>query len=220
MKMRTTIAGAALAFVVLGLPALAQAACPRVADAAISVQIVDPGPRVTSTKSLEQINVMAGSHGLLRNGFKVLGMTSIKLDTGVSVNYQGQPVGGAVCVSVNRVEVQFGLKDHHVSVPREYPQGGCHYNVVMRHEMAHVDVNRRTVRKYADVLKNDLRAALRRSGAVAAASMVEGQNAQTAVIQKVLDDIAVRFNAELEKLHAVIDQPGGKYAAAGQCPGW
>ena len=220
MKTYTTIAGAALAVLVLGLPAVAQAACPRVADAAISVQVVDPGPRVTSTKSLDQINVMAGSHGLLRDGFKVLGITTIKLDNGIKVKYQGQPVGGAVCVSVNRVEVTFGLKDHHVSVPREYPQGSCHYNVVMRHEMAHVDVNRRTVRKYADILKNDMRAALRRSGAVAASTMVQGQNVQTAVIQKVLDDITVRFNAELEKLHGAIDQPGGKYAAAGRCPGW
>ena len=220
MKMRTTIAGAALTVLILGFPALAQAACPQVPVAAISVQIVDPGPRVTSTKSLGQINAMAGSHGLSRDGSTVLGITSIKLDSGVSVKYQGQPMGRAVCVSVNRVEVKFGLKDHHVSLPREFPQGSCHYNVVMRHEMAHVDVNRRTVRKYADVLKNDMRAALRRSGAVAAASMVEGQNVQTAVIQKVLDDISARFNAELEKLHAVIDQPGGKYAAEGRCPGW
>lgn len=220
MKIRTTTATAALAVLVLSVPALAHAACPRVSDAAISVQIVDPGPRVTSSKSLDQINVMAGSHGLKRNGFKVLGMTGIKLETGVKVQFQGQPMGGAICVHVNRVEAQFGLKDHTVHVPREYAQGSCHYNVVMRHEMAHVDVNRRTVRKYADILKHEMRAALRRSGAVTAASMVEGQNAQTAVMQKVLDDIGVRFNAELEKLHGVIDQPGGKYAADGQCPGW
>lgn len=210
----------ALAVLVFAAPALAWAACPQVPDAAISVQIQDPGPRVTSTQSLDQINVMAGSHGLRRDGFKVLGMTSIKLDSGVKVQYQGRPMGGVICVSVNRVDVQFGLKDHAVHVPREYARGSCHFNVVMRHEMAHVDVNRRTVRKYADVLKHEMRAALRRSGAVVAASMVEGQNVQTAVLQKVIDDTGVRLNAELEKLHNAIDQPGGKYAADGQCPGW
>lgn len=225
MNVRATMTGAALGTVILGavifgFPALAQAACARVPDPAVSVQIVDPGPRVVSTKSLDQINVMAGSHGLQRPGFRVLGMTGIKVDTGINVKYKGQPVGNTVCVSVINVDVRFGLKEHSVHVPREYPRGSCQFNVVMRHEMAHVDVNRRTVRKYADILKNEMRSALRRFGAVAAASMVQGQNAQTAVVQQVLDDVSARFLQEREKLHAVIDQPGGQYAAGGQCNGW
>jgi hypothetical protein len=198
----------------------ARAACPSVSDPSISVQVIDPGPSVVSTQSLDEINVMAGSHGLMRNGFRVLGMTEVKIDSAVNMRFKGQSVGNTVCVSVSRVEVHFGLKKHVVHVPREYPRGSCKYNVVMRHEMAHVDVNRRTVRKYADALRVEMLSALRRSGARAAPSMELGQRAQTAVIKQVIDGIKTRFNAELRKLHAVIDEPNGKYAAAGRCRGW
>lgn len=200
--------------------ATARTACPRVPDPAVSVRIVDPGPRVISTTSIQQINAMAGSHGLARKGFRVLGITRIKIDSGVNVRYQGNPVGGGFCVNVTKVVVKFGLKDHSVHVPREYPRGSCQFRFVLRHEMAHVDVNRRTVRKYALILKNEMRSNLRRTGALAAPTMVQGQNAQTAVVQKVLDDVTARFYAEREALHADIDDPNSKYAAKDQCQGW
>jgi len=221
MKMRLSVMTAALAGLLLAGPQMAQAAtCPAVAAPAVSVRVVDPGPRVSSTKSLAQINSMAGSHGLTKTGFKVFGITEIKIDSGVSVRFKGQRNSSGLCVHVSKVDVRFGLKTHAVHVPREYARGSCQFNVVMRHEMAHVNVNRRTVRKYADILKNEMRSLLRRTGAVAAASMAEGQKAQTATIQKILDDVAVRFNGELDTLHAAIDEPGSKYEADGQCRGW
>lgn len=220
MRLRAMIVVTGLAGCVLWLPSVAQAACPRVADPVVSVRVADPGPRVVSTKSLKQINALAGSHGLLRKGFRVLGMTGIKVDTGINVRYQGAKVGKSTCVSVTKMEVKFGLRDHIVHVPREYSRGSCQFRFVMRHEMAHVDVNRRTMRKYATILKNEMRSKLRRGGAIAAPSMVQGQNAQVALMQKVLDDVTTRFHVEREKLHAAIDKPGGKYAAGNQCRGW
>lgn len=220
MKWQTIISQVAVTLGAFGLAGTAQAACPRVAEPAVSVQVVDPGPRVVTTKSIKQINTMAGSHGLSRPGFKVLGITEIAIDSGVQVKYQGIPVGSSVCVNVVNVDAHFGLKKHFVNVPREYAQGSCEYNVVLRHEMAHVDVNRRTVRKYAEVLKAEVRRELRNTGSMLAGSMAQGQQAQTAVIQKIVDAVGARFSAELNQLHAAIDQPGSPYAAEGQCRGW
>lgn len=220
MKKRTIISAVFLSALLGWMPVHAQAACPRVAAPQISVRINDPGARVSSTKSLRQINEMAGSHGLARKGFKVLGITEVKIGSGVKVRYVGAPVGNSTCVSVSKMEINFGLKTHRVHLPREYKRGSCQFNVVLRHEMAHVDVNRRSVRKYAAALKNEMRSVLRRSGAVAASSMTKGQNVKALQVQKVLDDIAARFSAEVTQLHAAIDKPGGKYAADGKCKGW
>lgn len=220
MKKRTIISAVFMSSFLGWIPAHAQAACPRVAAPQISVRIDDPGARVTSTKSLRQINALAGSHGLARKGTVVLGMTEIKLSSGVKVRYVGSRSGQSTCVSVAKMEINFGLKQHKVHLPREYKRGSCQFNVVLRHEMAHVDVNRRSVRKYATALKNEMRSALRRGGAVAASSMIKGQNIQAVRIQKVIDDNVSRFNEEVTKLHDAIDAPGGKYAAAGKCKGW
>lgn len=197
-----------------------QAACPSVAAPQISVRINDPGAQVTSTKSLRQINTLAGSHGLTRKGGMILGVTEVKLRSGVKVSYVGAPVGKATCVSVSKMEINFGLKNHRVHLPREYARGSCQFNVVLRHEMAHVDVNRRSVKKYAMMLKNEMRSVLRRAGAVSASSMAKGQNIQAVQIQKVIDDNVSRFNEEVTQLHAAIDTPNSKYAAAGKCKGW
>lgn len=212
---------AVLLFVSVGwMPTHAKAACPRGAAPQISVRINDPGARVTSTKSLRQINALAGSHGMARKGAIVLGITEIKLRSGVKVHYVGSRSGQFTCVSVSKMEINFGLKQHKVHLPREYRRGSCQFNVVLRHEMAHVDVNRRSVRKYATALKNEMRSVLRRAGPVAASSMIQGQNIKAAQVQKVIDENVSRFTEEVTKLHDAIDKPGGKYAAAGKCKGW
>jgi len=220
MKRYAILSAVVVSALAVWTPLAAQAACPRVAPPQISVRINDPGARVTSTKSLSQINTLAGSHGMARKGFRVLGITEIKLDSGVKVRYVGSRAGQSTCVSVSKMEISFGLKQHKVHLPREYKRGSCQFNVVLRHEMAHVDVNRRTIRKYATLLKNEMRSALRRAGAVAASSMIKGQNIKAVQIQKLIDDNVARFNEEVTKLHDAIDAPGGKYAAAGKCKGW
>ena len=225
MRWRNIITGAVLGGVSLGMApgftAQAQAACPRVAAPVVSVQVIDPGPRVSSTNSIQQINVMDGGHGLQRPGFRVLGMTRIKVLRTYDVRYRTRPVAGGFCVHVDNVSVKFGLKDHTVLVPREYARGSCQFRFIVRHEMAHVDVNRRTARKYATVLKNEMRSALRRAGASSDTSAVRAQNAQTAVMQKVIDDVIGRFHTERTALHDKIDDPNNaKYAAKGKCNGW
>ncbi len=215
------IMGLSLAVTVLGAGAPAGAAgCPRVSDPNVSVRVVDPGPRVISTKSLQQIGAMAGSHGLMRKGFRVLGITTIKIDSGINVRYQGTPVSNGVCVHVKSVTVRFGLKNHYVHVPREYPRDTCKFRVVLRHEMEHVDVNRRTVRKYALILKNEVRSALRRNGAIGAPDMTRGQNALTALVQQKLDEVTARFVDERTALHAAIDDPKSKNIELQKCSGW
>lgn len=221
---RMSVIFATLSTVVLAgfavVPAAMAQGCALVGAPYVSVQVIDPGPQITSTKSLDQINSMAGSHGLLKKGFRVLGMTQIDVQSGMQMEFQGQPTHGMLCVRVNKVQATFGLKRHFVHVPREYARGSCQYTVVMRHEMAHVDVNRRTVRKYAEIMKNEIRSMLRQGGAVPVRTMAEGQQIQTARIQAVVDRLNTAFNAELERLHGEIDAPNSRYAARDQCRSW
>ena len=203
-----------------GLAQVRGQGCRLVGAPFVSVQVVDPGPRISSTKSLRQINAMAGSHGLKREGFRVLGMTEIDVQSGMRLEFKGQPTQGVLCVQVTKVTASFGLQRHYVHVPREYPRGSCQYKVVMRHEMAHVDVNRRTVRKYAEILKNELRSTLRQAGAVAVRTMADGQKIQGDRVRAVTDKIAKDFNDELDRLHGHIDDPNSQYAARDQCRSW
>lgn len=221
MKRLSTLAGAAALAAGMAFAPQAHAnACPPTPAPYVSVQVFDPGAKVSTIKSLDQINAMAGSHGLLSDGFRALGLTHIDVQSGFRFEATGAVAGQNVCVNVSKVEATFGLQHHTIYIPREYRQGSCQYKVVMRHERAHVDVNRRMVRKYAAIMKNEVRSMLRQAGPVAARSMKEGQALLGKRLQALLDRIAADFRAEREALHGAIDDPNSTYAARNQCPSW
>lgn len=208
-----------------GIPFTAFAlTCPAPQPGFVRVKLIDPAPQVTTGKSLKQINASAAGHGLVGKGKRALGITESKLEASINVNFAGQNLQRAqtktTCVSVTRVNARFGHKELVVSLPREYYQGTCKFNVVYRHEMAHVDVARRTVRKYASVLRRELEHEVQKNNPMNARTMKVGTAAYQKRLQAVVSSVGKRFEAEANALHAKIDAPGSAYAANGACQGW
>lgn len=196
------------------------AACPAPKAAQIRVDLVDPNPVLVTTASLKQINASANSHGLVKKGALALGLTESEVEASSKMRFVGEPDGDALCVGLTEMEVRFGHTKFQVHLPKEYPKGTCQYDVVHRHEMAHVDVYRSALRKYAAIMREELKRTVRSAGAVRAATMTEGQQALQGKLQKVTEDVTHRFEEELRRLHAEIDAPGSPYDPAGACKGW
>ncbi|MBL4615377.1 MAG: hypothetical protein JKY27_10970, partial [Magnetovibrio sp.] len=76
----------------------------------VSVRTLDPGPRLSTSQNLKQINSKAKSHGLLKRGKTVLGLTQSKVSTAMSFYVSGLRGGGRTCVNVDRVDAEFGHK--------------------------------------------------------------------------------------------------------------
>jgi len=208
-----------------GLPFTAQAlTCPAPQPGVVRVKLIDPAPQVTTGKNLKQINVSATWHGLVGKGKRALGITESELEASISINFVGQNLQRAqpqtTCLSVQSIDARFGHSKLVVSLPREYYQGTCEFNVVYRHEMAHVDVARRTVRKYAIVLRKELEREVQKNNPMNARNMKVGSAAYQKRLQAVVSSVGKRFEAEANALHAKIDAPGSAYAANGACKGW
>lgn len=223
MKKRFLIVG--LVAFALWVPRSALAlTCPASTPAQVRVKLIDPAPRVTSGKSLKQINASATGHGLVGKGKRALGITESNLEASLNMNFVGEVLQRGqtktTCLNVSRIDARFGHKKLVVSLPREYHQGTCKFNVVYRHEMAHVDVARRSIRKYAIVLRTELQRAVQKNNPLNVRNMKVGSAAYQKRLHAVMSSVGKRFEAETKALHAKIDAPGSAYAADGACRGW
>lgn len=209
----------------LGSPLNAAAlTCPASPPGLVRVKLVDPAATITTRKSLKQINASATGHGLVGTGKRALGITESALEASINISFVGQNLRRAktqtTCLSVKRIDARFGHSKLVVSLPREYRQGTCKFNVVHRHEMAHVNVARRTVRKYATLLRRELEREVQKNNPMNARNMKVGSAAYQKRLQAVVSSVGKRFEAEANALHAKIDAPGSAYTAEGACKGW
>lgn len=208
--------------VILAAPiSFAQArTCQGLRQVQVSVQVLDPAPQLRTLQTLKQINSKAKTHGLLKRGNRVFGLTQSEFGTTMEFYVRGFEGGGRACVNVERVNVTFGHKKLAIFVPQEYPRGSCRYKVVLRHENAHVRVFREGVRKYAKILKRELNKAVKRFNPQKVRSMADGQKRAGRTLQKVIKSVVARLQKEERAQHARIDTPGSPYDSAGTCRNW
>lgn len=201
------------------IPAVAQP-CVAPNYAGVKVRLLDPSPQVSSAQNIKQINAKAKSHGLLKRGNLVLGLTQAEIQTTMDTRYLGAPQGSKICLNIERIEASFGHTALRVLVPREYARHSCQYKTVLKHEMEHVRINREGVRKYAKILKQELDQVVWRLNPQQVRAMKSGQKQIERQLQKVMQSVTARFNQEVRQQHAVIDKPGGPYDASGACRNW
>ena len=203
------------------LSAGAATACPTAPFPNIQVHVLDPQHNLSTSKSLRQINSMANRKGLHQKGKTTHGMTQSLVEASMSAKFTGlKEPNGPVCISLSDLQVRFGHRKLLVHLPREYGRGSCQYNVVLRHEMAHVNVNRGAVRKYAAILNSELRQDIQRSRTLKTTTMTRGKQVFQKRLRAIIGRVMDRHTKEINTLHAKIDAPDSPYLADGKCASW
>jgi len=221
MKIRLLSAGLFLMMGFAPLSAGAVPSCPTAPFPTINIQVLDPQHTLSTSKSLRQINSMANLKGLHQKGKTTHGMTQSLVEASMSAKFTGlKEPRGPVCISLSDLKVQFGHRKLLVHLPREYGRGSCQYNVVLRHEMAHVNVNRGAVRKYAAILNSELRLDIQRSRTLKTTTMMRGKQIFQKRLRAIIKAVMDRHTKEINTLHAKIDAPDSPYLADGKCASW
>ncbi|MBL4692455.1 MAG: hypothetical protein JKY92_03905 [Magnetovibrio sp.] len=216
----------AAVFVMVGMAPLSAwaASCALDPFPKVQVKVLDPKERLSTSRSLKQINSSAQGHGAVGKGKVALGTTESRVSTDMRIQFQWRKKyvgsGSPVCVQVKSITANFGHSKLVVNLPREYKRGSCQYKVVYRHEMAHVQVNRNGVRKYGALLRFEIIQELQRSLIVEATTMSRGTQIFQKRLKSVMEKITKRFNQEIKMLHGKIDAPNSPYAAKGTCRSW
>ena len=127
----------------------------------IKVTLNIPKPRLVTTQlrdKIEKSYLAAPGNDPLPEGFGVAGSTSFnpQSDMELSFRYISSSYNDEICFWVEQLKVDISAKNFTVHIPREYESWSCEYRAVKKHEMRHVDINKQSVRRY----RNDLRDAL------------------------------------------------------------
>lgn len=134
-----------------------------------------------------------------------LGLTERKLVTELQINspsksHRWEPV---MCTRPS-VTVTLSLAPHTVFVGTEFPQDGCAFSAILKHEQRHVSVNNMALKNTAERLTRELRASLGNR-------VYYGQRAELeAAISRQTRDWQVWVESEIAKvdrLHDSIDTP-------------
>jgi hypothetical protein len=189
----------------LPAPAPLGTACPARGTPVISVELVDPEPRILPQLPARQLRTEAGGHadGAFPHH---LGLTTSHVEwrSEITVRAQAGGPGSPVCAVPAELRIRLIHAEHGIRLARELPPGGCLAAEVLAHERRHAEVNRRTLRETANELRG-----LVRGWAQRAETRAPDINAAAVALQQelaqVMEPTLERLRLAREAGHAAID---------------
>lgn len=193
-------------------------ACPPRGNPVVSVETVDPEPRVLAAQPAAVLRDEVGGepHGGAASHHLGLTVSRVEWRSEITVRSRG-PERGPVCALPAEVRLRLVHVEHSIRLARELPPGGCLAGEVLAHERRHVEVNRRTLREAATELR-----ALARAWVARAELRAPDVNAAAQALQddlgNAVEPVLARLRAAREAGHAAIDTPE-EYRRLGRvCP--
>lgn len=95
------------------------------------------------SKSKSEITKMADSHGVVEEGLFANGLSNVTVNWELSVDTISKILSDdQICIIPVKVNMFLGYSDPVIYVAKELEPDTCEYNVVLRHEEAHQQINK------------------------------------------------------------------------------
>lgn len=99
--------------------------------------------RYDFSKDNSQITALAGRYGIAEKGLFASGLATVNVNWEISINTMGKIYGDYdVCVVPSKINIFIGFSDPVIYISRQIPKDSCEYNVVLRHEQTHQQINK------------------------------------------------------------------------------
>lgn len=127
---------------------------------------------------------------------------------------------GRVCAYLRGVEAELNQVDTVIYVAREYPRGGCNYNVIYEHEKIHVGVYYFTQKRYAERLRQRLTTLSRDVNPRVAATQEGARTVHAEMIEAGVADLLAEMEAERIRKNGALDTPENYARERAKCRTW
>lgn len=193
-----------------------------------SVSINIPAPHYDLEKSKEDLNEGMKEHHeewLKRNGLELV-ISADNMET-LGLNSSGWSISNSFrgtmrphdknetprrsCLYFQNLNVAVLFRTI-ISIPKEFPQGGCSYNIIHEHEMKHYTTNEAIIRAAAQKLKKELPAIMEKAESVSGPVVMQDEQAAfnemaEALAAGIHDFMKKETSEELKRQNALIDTP-------------
>jgi hypothetical protein len=218
------MAGLALLAILVatGRPADAATGCAGLEPIRPEVEVgIEPAekPRIASASAAE-IRRQAGELGRdAPGGRETRGLTANRLEgqAGYTLARIDRP-GRGICVALRAVTGRLANRDVTILLDRRYPAGSCERQAILDHELEHVRINERALRRGEKLLRERL--------AKAAADwrgrwLPEEQAKRIdESIGAVVSEVVGKVRADARRAHAQLDTPASYAKTQRRCRNW
>ncbi len=108
----------------------------------------------------ENLDIMAARNNLKEEGMFTAGLSLVDVDWSVSLNTISRSVDGDICVIPASVDVFIGYRNPIIYISNDLDKKSCRYQMVMRHEHQHQQINVSVLEYYLPIIKKELEKSL------------------------------------------------------------
>lgn len=147
--------------------------------------------------------------GNVHEGYQITGLATYDLGTELNFNLSKQKLqDGVVCFYPSDIKLDISMRNPTIYIARSIKKGTCAYEVALRHEQTHQQINLEVIEKYVPIIKNRFVEAVkkyaiasREKDDVSMEIIQEGlQKKYLEAINPVLEEIKTEIKTEQEKL--------------------
>lgn len=205
---------------------VAQASCPNKEAPAINIKLTSNQIKYNfnqSKNSLKSHDIDTVSpydqHAHTEIGGLMSGEISVK--TNVGFGWTSSRRTGETCFWYDNIDVNMHI-DPTILVASEHPEGTCMHGSILEHEMKHIKVDRKVLKKYQGLLKSDIQRVVRKVdvvGPVSERSKEKARQKMMRIIEKTVSNRTERMYEERRRLQQAVDSLSEYERVAARCPG-
>ena len=114
--------------------------------------------RYDNSKGMKELTQLSQKHGMAEHGMFAAGLATVKVAWEVSVSTLVKKLDNKKnCVLPATVEVFIGYEEPTIYLSRDLKPDTCEYNVVLRHEQTHQQINKAALEYYIPELKHHVK---------------------------------------------------------------
>ena len=154
-----------------------------------------------------KLAAMAASHNLGQVGMYTAGLSLADIVWTLSLDTVSYNSGDSVCIVPVKVNVFVGFQDPTIYISSELPKNSCQYQVVLRHEQQHQQINTVLLDYYLPILKQKMEQKLSvlkmqiiKRGQDKDAMVEKMNNQYMAAVRPLIDDLKQILNTEQRRL--------------------
>lgn len=108
-----------------------------------------------TSKTTDEITTIAKKFNLVETGLFASGLSTVNVTFDITINTFSNIMGNSeFCVIPTEVIIFLGLEQPTIYISNELKQSSCQYNVVLRHEKVHQQINKSTLEYFLPLFKN------------------------------------------------------------------
>lgn len=164
------------------------------------------------SKNFNELTRMGKTYGILEQGVFASGLSVVGINWEVSLNSVSRIIGDYdICVIPTTVDVFIGYQNPVIFMSRELQPHSCIYNVVLRHEQTHHQINKTALEYFIPQLKKSISEIVKdvRPLHVTSSSMIDNAtNELTDEYIRRIEPLISYFKQELLKEQSKLDNHG------------